>query len=75
MDDAETQQRHEAACGVKASRMCKEFNAASSMEHYDTNQLNMILGGEKAAVEKWADMLHQSSVILHAGQSARVLYS
>ena len=71
MDQAKTQQRHGEACGVEASRMYEEFNAASSVEHCNTNQLCMIIGGEQAAVEQRADMLHQSSVILNARQSAR----
>ncbi len=49
--------------------MRKEFNAASGVEQYNTNQLNMIVGGEPAAVEKGAKMLHQSSVILDARDS------
>lgn len=53
--------------------MCKEFNAASSVEYNDTNQLSMIVGGKQAAVEKRADMLHQSSVILNARDSQRIL--
>lgn len=73
MDEAETQQRHGKACGVQASRVCKEFNAASSVEHNNPNQLSIIVGREQVAVEKRADMLHQGSVILDAGESQRML--
>ena len=73
MDQAETQQRQGETRGVEASRVCEEFNAASSVEHSNTDQLSMIFGGEKAAVEQRADMLHQSSVILNAAQLARAL--
>lgn len=53
--------------------MCKEFNATSSMENHNTNQFSMIVRGEQAAVEEWADMLHQSSVILDARDIQRML--
>ena len=71
MDQAETQQRHGEAWGVEASRVDEELNAASSVEHSNTNQLCMIIGGEQATVEQRVEVLYQSSVILNAGQSAR----
>ena len=50
--------------------MCEEFNTASSVEHDNTDQVGIIVGGEQAAMEKRVDMLHHSSVILNAIQSA-----
>ena len=52
--------------------MRKEFNAASGVEQYNTNQLNVMVGGEPAAVEKRAKMLHQCSMILDAGDNQRM---
>ena len=71
MNEAKTQQRHGKPCGVKTSRVRKELNAASSVVYDNTYQFSMIVGGEEAAVKKWADMLHQSSMILDARESQR----
>ena len=69
MDEAKTQKRHAETCGVEASRVGKEFNAASSVEHDNTNHLSIVFGGKQATVEKRTDKLHQSSVILDTIQS------
>lgn len=66
MNEAKAHQRHEEARSVEASRMCDEFHAAPSVEYNNANQLSMVVGREQAAVEKWADMLHQSGVVLDA---------
>lgn len=66
MDEAKAHQRHEEARSVEASRVCEEFHAAPSVEYNNTNQLSMVVGREQATVQKRADMLHQSGMILDA---------
>lgn len=41
----------------------------------NADQFSMIVGGEQATVEKRAEMLHQSSVILDARDDQRVLHN
>lgn len=53
--------------------MCKEFNTTSSVEHNNPNQLSIVVRREQAAVEKRANMLHQGSMVLDAGDSQRML--
>lgn len=73
MDETKTQQRHRKACGIKASRVCKEFNAASSVEHNNANQLNMVVVREQTAVKQRIEMLDHSSVVLDTGDSQCII--